>query len=513
MGKCLKNKILRKQTFCLLILFFVAFASGVAQEKEKIRLVKANDLFGTERKGKEAQRLIGDVVFEHKNALMYCDSAYLYKSTNSLDAFGSVRINQGDTLNLYGDFLHYEGNTQQATVTGEVVTLESPDFTLVTDRLLYDREANIASYYTGATIESKNDSNILVSKRGFFYANQSLFTFKNDVVLTNPNFVMNSDTLRYFTNTEIVNFLGPTTIVGDSNLIYCENGWYDTRKDQSRYFENAYIISDGRKLEGDTLFYDRTIGYGQADGNIQVTDTAENILINGEHGRIFELKDSAIVTDNSLLTQAFEEDSLFMHADTFKVYETAIGERKLFAYYGVRIYKSDLQGVCDSIAYSMTDSSIQLISDPILWSENNQLTADTIVLRLANNKINSIFLDQNAFIIAEVSEKRFNQIKGKNMTGFFRDSKLRSINVRGNGQTTYFAQDEQDKFIGVNVAESTDINIRLGDDGIESITYLKKPKSKMHPMGELDPVTELRYKGFQWLIDLRPLSKEDLFVK
>jgi len=510
MGNRLKSKLFFK-TILLFIGVTFCIGSVSAQKKEKIEVIQADDLFGTKRKGENAQRLIGDVIFKHKNALMYCDSAYLYGSSNTIDAFGSIRINQGDTINLYGDFLTYQGNEQIANVTGEIVRLESPDFTLITDRLIYNRKLNTAKYFTGATIESKNDSNILVSDIGYFYANQSLFQFKDNVVLTNPCFIMNSDTLKYFTNTEVVNFLGPTTIVGDSNLIYCENGWYDTRKDQSQYYKNAYIISDNKKLEGDTLYYDRNLGFGKADGSIQITDTIENLIINGEHGRIFEKRDSAVVTDNSLLTQIFDNDSLFMRADTFKVFQTAAGEENLLAYYGVRIYKSDLQGVCDSISYSFSDSTIRLFKDPILWSDQNQLTADTINIRTKNQKIHSLFLDQSSFIISEVDIKRYNQIKGKTMEGFFSEGKLKLIKVRGNGQTTYYGQDEAKKFIGVNVAESSNINVLLNKDGVEDITFLKMPKAKMHPMNELDDETELRYAGFQWLIEQKPTGKKSLF--
>ncbi|MFT6167789.1 MAG: lipopolysaccharide assembly outer membrane protein LptD (OstA), partial [Vicingaceae bacterium] len=278
MGNRLKYRIVNQQVFSLLVLILIVTTSIFAQKKEQIKIIRADVLIGTEKKGITAQRLIGDVQFKHQNALMYCDSAYFYKTTNSIDAFGSVRINQGDTLNLYGDFLHYDGDQKLATVTGKEVKLASPEFDLFTDRLLYDRANNIASYTTGALIESKNDSNVLVSKRGYFYSNQSTFLFKKDVVLTNPEFKMRSDTLRYFTATEVVNFLGPTTITSDSNLIYCENGWYDTQLDQSKYFANAYIITDGKLLEGDTLFYDRKLGFGKADGNVQITDTVENVV-------------------------------------------------------------------------------------------------------------------------------------------------------------------------------------------------------------------------------------------
>lgn len=500
-----------KSPLLLLILILGIVFNTSSQNKTQIEILGADDLLGSNVDGQEVQKLVGNARFKHQDALMFCDSAYFYRKSNTIDAFGHVRINQGDTLNLYGDFLKYDGNTKVATVTGEEVKLDNPNFTLITDQLIFDRVNNKADYYTGAVIESKNDTNVLVSKIGHYYTNQQLFTFKKDVVLTNPNFVMNSDTLRYFSNTEMVNFLGPSTITGDSNLIYCENGWYDTKLDRSRYYQNAYIITDGKKLEGDSLFYDRKNGFGKAQGNMSITDTAQNIIITGNYGEVFEQKDSAVVSQEPTLTQIIDGDSLFMHADTFKVYRDEEDNRFLFAYNEVKIFKSDLQGKCDSIAYAMSDSTIQLYHDPVLWSDSNQLTAIRIDLRMANKKINSIYLDTDAFIISEVDSVKYNQIKGKEMTGYFKDSKLNLIKVRGNGETTYYGQDDDKKFIGVNVAESSDINIALNDDGIKSISFLNKPNATMYPMGEKDPVTELRYKGFKWLIGLRPRSKEDIY--
>lgn len=506
------KNLLQQFTLCIISLFAFSVAS-IAQNTQKIELEKADQLLFTKRLGVDAQRLIGNVVFKHQDAIMYCDSAYLYRSTNALDAFGSVRINQGDTLNLYGDFLNYNGNTKLAVVTGDTVRLVNPNFTLTTDKILYDRQRNVADYYTGGRIVSKTDSNVLTSQIGHFYANEQLFFFKDDVVLENPKYIMKSDTLKYFTQSKKVNFTGPTTITGDSNFIYCETGWYDTNLDQSRYYNNAYIVSDGRILKGDTLFYDRVLGFGKANKNVEVIDTSQNIIVSGQYAEMYELKDSAIVVDEPLLTQIIEEDSLFMHADTFKIFRTDDERRFLLAYYGVRIYKSDMQGRCDSISYSFSDSTIQLYEDPVLWSDSNQLTADRIDIRMANKKIHSIFLDQNAFVISEVDSLRYNQVKGKEMTGYFKDSRLSKIKVRGNGETTYYGQDEQERFIGVNVAESTDIDITLKDNTINTITFLNEPNAIMYPMGELDPVEELRYKGFIWLIDFRPRSKSDLFLE
>jgi hypothetical protein len=323
---------------------------------------------------------------------------------------------------------------------------------------------------------------------------------------------MESDTLKYFTNTEEVNFLGPTTITGDSNLIYCEIGWYKTIEDQSKYFDNAYLISKSRKLSGDTLYYDRTLGYGEAKGNIEIHDTLEEMTVTGQYGEMFEHNDSAIVTIEPLMIKDLDGDTIYFHADTFKIFEQD-SSKFMLAYYDVRVYKRDLQAVCDSLAYILSDSTIELIGEPILWSDENEMSADSIDLLLKNKQLHSMYMRPNAFIVSEVDSIRYNQIKGDEIVGYFKDKQLKKIRVFGSGQTIYYGQDDDGKFIGVNWAESSDISISMEEQEIRSITFISEAEASMYPMGDLDPRTELRFKGFQWRIERRPLSKEDLFVK
>src|SRR5690554_3408546 len=234
------HKILIVRTFvcfCFLLLSLTVFS----QKRDQIRILRAESLEGVERDGQKAQKLIGDVQFSHQNAIMYCDSAFLFSKANTLHAFGSVRINQADTSNLYGDKLVYDGNTKIARVTGKTVKLINEDFTLTTTELTMNRTTDETRYIVGGTIESKTDSNVLVSQKGYYHAPTKSFTFKDDVVLTNPDFTMKSDTLKYNSGSKLVTFLGPTTIENDSNFIYCENGWYDTEADLSKYFKNSYL--------------------------------------------------------------------------------------------------------------------------------------------------------------------------------------------------------------------------------------------------------------------------------
>lgn len=505
-------KALCRMRLAVWLILSLSFITAEAQRREKIEILRADALVSANKDGKEAQKLVGDVQFRHQNALMYCDSAYMYRDINSVEAFGSVRINQGDTLNLYGDHLFYDGDTQIATVDGDEVQLISNEFTLTTDRLIYDRSVNVASYFTGGVIESKTDSNRLSSVRGYYLSTAKRFDFKDSVILSNPDFVMRSDTLLYFTSNEEVQFLGPTTIEGDSNLIYCEIGWYKTIEDQSKYFDNAYLVSGSRILSGDTLYYDRKLGYGEAIGNIEIEDTLEEISIFGDYAEMFEMKDSAIVSIEPLMIKRLEDDSIYLHADTFKVFQRD-SSKMMLAYYGVRIFKNDLQAVCDSVAYLLNDSTIQLIGNPILWSEDNEMSADSVNLYLKNKQLDFLYMWPNAFIVSQIDSIRFNQIKGSEMKAYFKEKELNRILVKGNGQTIYFGQDEEDRFIGVNWAESSDIDISMQEQEIRSITFISEAEASMYPIGELDPKSELRLRDFQWRQERRPLSKEDLFRK
>lgn len=503
--KHLKSSFL---TFSLLLFSFVLFS----QKKDQIKILNANELVFIEKSEVKAQRLIGDVRFKHHDALMLCDSAYFYSNKNKLTAFGDVQIHQGDSVVIYGDRLDYNGDSRKAVISGEIVKLVNNEFVLTTDELLFDRAKNITSYHTGGLIVSKTDSNKLRSQIGYYYTDDKLFYFKDDVQLSNEEYVMNTDSMQYHTLRKIVHFFGPTTIEGEENFIYCENGYYNTKTEISEYKQNAYLISDGRKLEGNFLFYNRKSGFGRALGNVQITDTAEGVIINGEKALMYEEPDSVIITESALLTQVFEEDSLYLHADTFKLLSDLKGDRIMKAYYGVRIFKKDLQGACDSMIYSFKDSTIYLYSNPVLWSKENQLTAEKIEIKTKNGNMHSIYMETDAFIISEVDSTKYNQIKGLEMTGYFKNNELNTIKVNGNGQTIYYGQDDFGKFIGVNKAEASRLKISIANNQVQQITFLGQPNAVMYPIGKLKQ-EELRYDGFQWLSDTRPKSKSDVFGK
>ncbi len=544
-----------------MLLFFFPFISYSQSSTnltgKKVEILNAGSLKFDNNIAAGAKRLIGDVQFKHENTLMFCDSAYFY-SDNSLDAFGHVHIQQNDGINLYGDLLKYSGETKIAVLTRNV-KINKTDMELTTDILNYDIGTGIGYYTTPARIVNKD--NVLTSDKGSFFSKTNDFNFKKNVVLTNPQFVINCDTMRYNTTTKITYFLGPTTIKSKENLIYCEDGWYDTNNDLSRFNKNAYIISKEQKMIGDSLYYDRKQGIGRAFSNIQIIDTSQNLTVKGDYAIHYELSDISFVTGTALLTQRYDKDTLFLHADTLKVIsinalkkpiqtkitsqepkgkgkakdskkkkqktkeveqtapvikDTINTEEKiksskiLFAYHKVKFYKSDMQGKCDSLLYSMIDSTMKLFGKPVIWSEENQLTSDSMKIQTGEKSIQSIELKSSGFIVSMEDSIHYNQIRGKYMKGFFKKNDLYLIKVEGNGQTIYYDK-EKEKLRAVNRADCTNLNIYLKNKKMNHITFITKPEATLYPLNQID-VKELKLKDFIWRGQERPIKISDIFI-
>jgi lipopolysaccharide export system protein LptA len=501
------------------IVFFLTTAisilqlpSAFAQDgTSQIEIVNADVFQGDESIGKGVSLLKGNVTFKHRGALMYCDSAYLYQESNSLDAFGKVRVVQGDTLRLNGDTLRYDGNSGLAVITGKV-TLVDRKMNLSSSKLTYDMPADKAFYLDRGVL--KDNENTLTSKKGFYLAKESKVFFADSVLLVNPKYKVIADSLSYLTKTSTAVFTGPTRIVStgnDSTWIYCENGYYDTKQSKSKFFKPNRVVSRTRSLSGDTLDFDNNTRVGKAFGRVMIADTSRSVVISGDKGFSDDKTRTAYVTGNAELMRAFTTDTLFLHADTlFAKEDTLAGISSWTAYRGVRFFKSDLQGVCDSLSYTTPDSIMRMYVAPVLWSDSNQVTAEHIQVRITNSGPESLLLESASFICSQQDSIRFNQISGKRMDGFFVDGELVSVKVSGNGQSVYYTEDSKGVLTGVNNAECSDMLIQLDGRKVSGITLINEPDATLYPIKELPP-SDLLLKGFKWLQSQRPLSRQDIF--
>ncbi len=491
------------------ILFFLSGFSLKAQQAKEIIIIHADAYNYNEALGKDVQRLIGNVELMQDSVLFFSDSTYLNDKEKNFEAFGNVHINIHDTLNIFGNRLLYNGKSKVAELFGNVILID-PKAKLTANHLIYNRKTKMAYYDNGGTIYS--DTNVLKSQRGYYNIETKVFYFRRNVSLKSPDQTTFSDTLTYNSASQVAYFNGFTKIVSKESTIECTKGWYDTKREISKLYNGPEIFTNTQKLHADSLIYNNKTTFGQAYGNISIVDTSRQLIIKGNIAALWNDLGKTYVTGNSEAITYDSQDSLYMHSDTLWLYFNKKKKaKKLLAYHGVRFFRTDLQGVCDSLAYTMKDSTMRMFTSPVLWSGKNQLTSDTIIININHNKADSMELRNNAFIVSQDSITSFNQIKGRNMTGYFHNNALYKIKVNGNAQSLYWVRNDSHKLIGINKADAGYMVINIKNNKIITIRYFDQPEETLFPVEKLIPSME-KLQGFSWKEKLRPKSRKDIFL-
>lgn len=498
-----------KKYIFLVGLLLLSFSNAFAQKTSTIVIENSDfsDLNEIELPG--AFLLTGNVRAVHDGVVLTCNKAYYYKNENYIKAFGDVQMVQGDTLYLNGKYAEYNGNVKQAFATGNVI-MRSPEMSLVTDTINFDRVKQEAYYNSNGTIVNKE--NTLKSKSGRYYVTQKKYQFLTSVVLTNPQYVIKSNHLDYYTNSGHSYLFGPSTITGKENFIYTEKGFYDTKKNKAHFVKNSYIKYNDRLIKGDSLYYDRNQEFASATRNVKITDSINKAIIKGHYGEVYRNKDSLFITKRASVRTLMEKDSMFIHGKRLVVTGKQ-GERVIRGYNNVRFFKTDMSGKCDSLHSDQKRGLTQLIGRPILWNFDNQLTGDVMHL-IGNNKtekLDSLKVLNNAFIISkDTIGTGFNQVKGLNLYGKFRDNKLYEVDIVKNTEVIYYLRNDEQELIGINKNSSSKINMILDGKTIETITFFNNVDGEIYPEAEL-PENTRKLRGFVWRGDERIKTKEDIF--
>ena len=498
--------------FCLLAQVRPAKKGEQKPAKSKVYLLHSDVLKKSPlNPDPDAQILIGNVAFRHDSVYMYCDSACFYEKTNSLEAFDNVKMVQGDTLFLYGDYLFYDGNTQIAQVRYNV-RMENKNTTLLTDSLNYDRIYNLGYYFDGGTL--MDEENVLTSEWGEYSPATKISVFNYDVKLVNPKFTLTSDTLRYSTATKIANILGPSDIVSDANHIYSELGFYNTQIGQAELLDRSVLTNEGKRLIGDSLFYDRVKGYGEAFDNVIMTDTVNKNMLTGDYCYYNELTKYAFATKKAVVVDYSQGDSLFMHADTLQMYTYYLNTDSMFretrAYHKVRMYRADVQGVCDSLVFSSKDSCLTMYYDPILWNNNQQLLGEKIMIYMNDSTIDWAHIQNQALSVEQLDSISYNQVPGKEMKAWFQGGEMRKVDVIGSVRLVYYPMESDSTLIGMNVSETSLLNMFLENRKMKKMIMSPKSNGTLYPMLQRPP-EKMKLDNFVWFDYIRPLDKEDIF--
>lgn len=456
--------------------------------------------------------LTGNVRIIHQGVRMSCNKAYHFTKANFVKAFGNVNMIQGDTLTMSSKYAEYNGNSKFAFATGNVV-MTDPKMTVTTDTINFDRNSQQAYYNTGGVI--RDAENTLTSKSGRYYLNQKKFQFNTAVVVNNPTHTIRTNHLDYYTNSGHAYVFGPSTIASANNTIYTTKGFYDTKKDEGKLQRGSKIKYRDRLIEGDDLYYDRKKDFARARNNVKVTDTINKMVIRGHYAEVYKQKDSMFITKKALVSGLFEKDSVWFHAKRIVV--TGKPKTRIIrGYNNARFFRKDMSGKCDSIHFNEKKGLTQMIGKPIFWNEKRQLTGDLmhLVSDTLTQKVDSLKVLNNAFIISkDTIGEGYNQVKGVNLYGKFKENKLKEVDVVKNTEVIYYMRNDKQELIGINKNVSSRINMILAEgNDIESVTFFTNPDGEIYPEEEL-PENARKLRGFEWRGDEQILKLEDIFPK
>ncbi|MBF6596801.1 MAG: hypothetical protein ITF98_01055 [Fermentimonas sp.] len=480
----------------------------VQQPDVRVVEMKQADLW-SKREGFDAEVLTGNVIFYHEGAYMYCDSAYLYQQNNSFEAFSNVTMEQGDTIFVYGDYLFYDGNTRLARLRDNI-RMEDQTATLFTDSLDYDRIANLGYYFEGGMLV--DEENELTSYWGQYAPDTKEAVFSDSVKLVNEDYTIFADTLKYNTETKIADLLGPSRIVSDSGYIYTDRGWYNTLTEESRLFNRSQVYSnDGKKvLIGDTIFYNRLSGDGEAFGDMYLEDKERKTILKGNYGYYNEQTGYGLATDSAFVLDYSQMDSLFLYGDTLIMSTDSI-YRNVKAFHNVRFWRSDIQGVSDSLHYSSRDSMIYMLGNPVIWNESNQILGYQINVYLNDSTVEKAHIIDYALAIQDRGVMdQYNQLSGKEMTAFFNNGELYNVLVEGNAMSLYYLVEDDGTVIGLNKTESPYLSMDIEEEKLQKLKLWPATTAVTTPLPQLLP-EQKRLEGFVWLDYLRPLNSLDIF--
>lgn len=455
------------------------------------------------------------VQFEHQGADLWCDIAIYYTQENRLKAVGNIRLQQGDSVTMTSGKIDYDGNTKLAKAYENVVldskTSETGNMLLTTDTLRLDRENQQAYYQDFGTVV--DSANTLTSEIGRYFMEVKKFQFLDSVHIDNPQYILDSEQLDYYQTSKNAYMYGASTITGDTYKIYCERGFYDTKIESGYGIKNTRIDYNNRIIEGDSVYFDKASEFASATNNITVTDTINKGIIRAHYAEVFKAKDSVFATKRAVAISLVEQDSLYTHGDTLMITGKP-GDRIMRAFRNAKSFKTDMSSKSDSIHSSEKTGITQLITNPVLWNGVNQMTGDSIHI-ISNTKteqLDSLKVLENAFIISldSISKTGYNQAKGKDLFGKFKENELKIIDLVKNTEVIYYMYNDDQELIGINKTICSSIRITMANNDVENLTFRRDPDGDIFPEKEL-PVDSRKLKGFIWRGDERILTKDDIF--
>lgn len=517
------HRIITTVVLCLFGLCLVAIAATPAKHGKKkttkkddrVYLVHSDelkyDLYG---QVPGAQIVKGRVHFTNDGAQLWCDSAYFFQEQNAVEAFGHVRFKQGDTLSLTCEYAQYDGQEQQMRARHKVV-LKHRQQTLYTDSLDYDRMYENAYFFEGGKLVDGKD--VLVADWGEYHPNTRQAAFFYNVKMRSGNDIIDTDTLYYDTRKSVAHVTGPSKVTSGDNVIHTADAWLNSKTNQSQLFGRSTIINKEKTITGDSLYHNSETGVSKGFGNVVFNDSLnKNALLCG-HLEYNDKTGYGFATRQALMKDFSQPDTLYVHADTLKMYtyniDTDSVYRVVHGFDKVKAYRKDVQAVCDSMVFTSIDSCLTLYRDPIAWSGERQLLGDQMKIYMNDSTVREAQVIGNTLSVEKVdNENHYNQVAAKLINAYFIDGAIRQTVCIGNVETVFYPQDDKDSTLtGLNYLETDTLRMYMSAQRQLEKIWTPRAQGTMFPMTQI-PRDKYHLPSFAWYEELRPTSPNDVFI-
>lgn len=481
------------------------------QTDERVELLHADNWRYDQYEYPDAQRLSGNVRFRHAGMYLSCDSAVFFQASNTFEAYGHVRMTQGDTLSLTGNRLYYRGDDQMAEARENVV-MKHRGQTLYTDSLNYDRLYDFAYFFEGGKLIE--GANVLTSDWGEYHTDTRLSTFNYRVELNNPKFRLLADTLHYDTNTKWANVKGPSNIYSGNNRIYTEHGFYNTETEQVRLFDRSRLFGENSEMEGDSIFYDKKTGDMHAFHNVVYDDRENKYMLYGDYCTYNELTGSALSYGNALAKDySNERDTLFIHADTLRLctydMKTDSVQRVLHGYFHVRAFRTDVQAVADSLVFNSLERKLSLYKDPIVWNGNRQILGEEINVYSNDSTIDSVYVERQVLLAEQLDSIHYNQVAAQLMRSYFERGEMKLNCADGNVYVINYPLEKDSLILYQNYTETSKLRMFMENRKLQRL-WTPAAEGCFYAIGTA-PRERTYLSNFTWFDYIRPRDKHDLF--
>ena len=501
---------------CLFVLCLMRSHAAVGNKKsdDKVFLIHADELrYDQYGPVPDAQIVKGRVHFMHKGSNLWCDSAYFYQQSNSVKAFGHVRYQQGKALSLKADRAAYDGFRQLLEARKNVV-LHHGDKTLYTDSLDYDRFNDYAYFFEGGRLIDKKDR--LVSDWGDYNLKTREATFWYNVKMRSGNRTVTTDELHYDTKKSLAHVVGPSKIIQNGSVIQTTDGYFDSKSDLAEMYGRSTVTDKDKEITGDSLFYNKRTGMARGWGKVVYVDKRNKNQLLGE--RIFynEKTGRGFATGRALVKDYSQKDTLFMHADSMKIFtfnmNTDSMYRKVHCFHHVKVFRQDVQAICDSLVLNSKDSCMTMYRDPIAWSGDRQILGEIIKVYMNDSTVREAHVINQALSIERIpGQKYFNQLSSKEISSYFIKGKIRRVIASGNAKAIFYPVDDKDSTLQGQVYIETDtIKMFISPERRLDKIWTPKNTGVMLPMTQI-PAEKLKLPEFAWFEELRPTDPQDVF--